>query len=241
MYKKAFPILMYHSIASKPKGTKMRSLHVNPKRFSFQMKMLKFFGYRGICMTELKPYLMGDKSGKVVGLTFDDGYQNNLSNALPILKKLGFTATLYLVSEKLGGVNDWDTKRGLPENRLMDIKEIEEWIGNGMEIGSHTENHINLIDCNNKIAFNEINQSKINLEKTFKIKVAHFCYPYGNFDNRLLSIVKKVGYETATSTLRGRSSVDDPILALPRVKITHHTLPHLFLLKLFSKYEDKTN
>ena len=239
MHKKAFPILMYHSIAIRPKGTKMRSLHVNPKRFILQMKLLKFFGYRGICMSELKPYLMGEKSGKVVGITFDDGYQNNLSDALPILKKLGFTATLYLVSEKLGGLNDWDTSKGIPKNRLMDKKEIKEWISNGMEIGSHTKNHINLLDCNKEIASNEISQSKADLEKTFKIKVAHFCYPYGNFDNSILSLVKKAGYETATSTIRGRSRQNDSIFALPRVKVTHHTLPHLFLLKLFSKYEDK--
>ncbi len=241
MQKKAFPILMYHSIAKAPKASRMRSLHVNPKRFKFQMRLLKFFGYRGICMSELKPYLIGAKSGKVVGLTFDDGYQNNLSNALPILKKLGFTATLYLVSEKLGGVNDWDTNKGIPVNNLMNKEEIEKWLENGMEIGSHTKNHIDLMDCNIETAFNEISQSKTNLERMFKKKVIHFCYPYGSFDNSIVSLVKKVGYETATSTIRGRSTKEDSILALPRVKVTHHTLPYLFLIKLFSKYEDKSN
>ena len=79
MRKNAFPILMYHSIADMPRGTIMRSLHVQTNRFNFQMRLLKIFGYRGVSMTELKPYLTGEKSGKVIGLTFDDGYNNNYS------------------------------------------------------------------------------------------------------------------------------------------------------------------
>ena len=81
------PILMYHSIEKMPKSTVMRSLHVPPKRFKFQMWLLNFFGYKGLSMRELKPYLDGKKIGKVVGITFDDGYQNNLINAAPVLKK----------------------------------------------------------------------------------------------------------------------------------------------------------
>ena len=74
---------MYHSIAAMPKGTVMRSLHVPPKRFSLQMKLLKLLGYQGLSMGDLQPYLDGKKNGKVVGLTFDDGYKNNITNALP--------------------------------------------------------------------------------------------------------------------------------------------------------------
>jgi len=240
MHKKVFPILMYHSISNMPRGTIMRSLHVHPKRFKFQMRLLKLLGYRGVSMTELKPYLTGKKSGRVVGLTFDDGYKNNLTDALPILKQLGFSATLYIVSENIGGINNWDSSKGIPEKRIMDKKEVKEWINYGMEIGSHTQSHIDLQKCSNEIAFKEINQSKTDLENIFKITINHFCYPYGNFNKRILSIVKKAGYDTATTTIRGRSSTNDAILELPRVSITHHTLPHLFLLKLFSSYEDRS-
>ncbi len=85
------PILMYHSIESMPRTTIMRSLHVSPRRFKFQMWMLKFLGYQGLSLKNLKPYLDGDKQGKVVGITFDDGYQNNLINAAPILLKYNFS------------------------------------------------------------------------------------------------------------------------------------------------------
>ena len=68
------PILMYHSIEAMPKSTVMRSLHVSPKRFEIQMWLLNMLGYKGLSMRELAPYLEGQKTGKVVGITFDDGY-----------------------------------------------------------------------------------------------------------------------------------------------------------------------
>jgi len=238
---KAFPILMYHSITSMPKGTKMRSLHVPLKRFTFQMKLLKLLGYRGISMTELSPYLTGKKIGKVVGLSFDDGYKNNIDNALPILKKLGFTATIFIVSKNIGGSNHWDTKKGMSKHQMMNEEEINHWIKSGMEIGSHSQNHIDLVQCSDETAYNEINQSKIELEKKFKVSIDNFCYPYGNFNLNISNIAKKAGYKTAVSTIRGISKTNSNPFTLPRVTVTHHTLPHLFLLKILSRYEDNRN
>ena len=111
MQQKPIPILMYHSIAAMPKGTVMRSLHVPPKLFKLQMWLLKIMGYQGLSMGELQPYLTGEKIGKVVGITFDDGFKNNLVEALPILKKNGFSATCYIISQNIGGINHWDLKK----------------------------------------------------------------------------------------------------------------------------------
>ena len=152
------PILMYHSIAEMPKGTVMRSLHVPPKRFRFQMRILKWLGYKGLSMGELMPYLKGEKTGKVVGITFDDGFRNNLTEALPILKSFGFSATCYIISQKIGGINDWDLGKGIPKNPLMDESEIQQWIDEGMEIGSHTRSHIRLTECGIENAQKEITE-----------------------------------------------------------------------------------
>ena len=124
MQQKPIPILMYHSIAAMPKGTVMRSLHVPPKLFRLQMWLLKILGYKGLSMNELQPYLTGDKQGKVVGITFDDGFKNNLTYALPILKKFEFSATCYIISQNIGGINYWDLDKGIPENPLMNENEI---------------------------------------------------------------------------------------------------------------------
>jgi peptidoglycan/xylan/chitin deacetylase (PgdA/CDA1 family) len=100
---------MYHQIDEPPpRGTMLRGLIVAPSSFAWQMKMLRLMGYTGLSMRELEPYLAGEKRGRVVGITFDDGYQNNLKHALPILKANGFTGTCYGVSRMVGGTNSWD-------------------------------------------------------------------------------------------------------------------------------------
>ncbi|MEN9670911.1 MAG: hypothetical protein RL018_1188, partial [Pseudomonadota bacterium] len=91
---RSIPILVYHQIAEAPKkGAPFRGLYVSPAAFARQMGWLKFLGYQGLSMTDLQPYLKGEKTGKVVGITFDDGYLNNLTLALPVLQKHGFSST----------------------------------------------------------------------------------------------------------------------------------------------------
>ena len=156
---------MYHSVELMPKTTTMRSLHVPVRRFKFQMWLLKFFGFKGLSISQLKPYIDGEKSGKVVGITFDDGYQNNLINAAPILRKYNFSATCYLVSQRIGLSNTWDANKGITQRPLMSYKEIQEWLEMGMDIGAHTQTNADLEKLNMHAALKEISQCKAELEK----------------------------------------------------------------------------
>jgi peptidoglycan/xylan/chitin deacetylase (PgdA/CDA1 family) len=239
MQQKPIPILMYHSIAAMPKGTVMRSLHVPPKLFRLQMWLLKILGYKGLSMSDLQPYLIGEKQGKVVGITFDDGFKNNLTHALSILQKFNFSATCYIISQNIGGINHWDLDKGIPENPLMNENEVKQWINGGMEIGSHTQNHVRLAESDIEIATKEIMQSRLDLENQFDCSVEHFCYPYGSHNDEIIEITKDAGYRTATTVNRGRAKSGDNLFTLPRVSITHRTFVHLFLIKILSKYEDK--
>ena len=233
------PILMYHSIESMPKSTVMRSLHVPPRRFKFQMWLLRILGYKGLSLKELKPYLEGDKHGKVVGITFDDGYQNNLLNAAPILTKYNFSSTCYIVSERIGMSNSWDLNNGITQRPLMTENEIKEWLNLGMDIGAHTKTHADLTNISKEMAYREINDSKTQLEKKFNIKVTDFCYPFGRSNELIYSMTKNSSFLTATSMQRGRVNFQSDKYMLPRIPINHHTLPHLFLAKILTKYEDK--
>ena len=87
---KSTALLTYHSISIPAKNTAIRSTAVSPKKLAWHFRLLKWMGYRAVSMTELLPYLTGEKIGKVVGLTFDDGYLDNYQHALPLLKKFGF-------------------------------------------------------------------------------------------------------------------------------------------------------
>jgi len=239
MLKNNIPILMYHSVELMPRSTVMRGMYVSPKSFYFQMFLLKILGYKGLSMRELEPYIQGKKSDRVVGITFDDGYLNNLKNAAPILKKFNFTATCYLVSEFLGKSNLWDKSKGISQKPLMTVDEVKEWLDFGMDIGAHTQTHVDLKLATTDEAEREINLCKSDLEDKFDVSIVDFCYPFGRFDDSICNIVERAGYSTASTMIRGRSNNKSNKLKLPRIPITYHTLPHLFLLKLLTKYEDR--
>ena len=230
---------MYHSIEAMPKSTVMLSLHVPPKRFRIQMWLLNILGYKGLSMRELTPYLEGEKTGKVVGITFDDGYQNNLINAAPILKKYNFSATCYLVSQRIGTSNTWDLDKGITQRPLMTQSEVQEWLNLGLDIGAHTQTHPLLEELSEQQSQEEIFNCKADLEHMFKVPIKDFCYPFGRFNDLSVNIVKMAGYITATSMTRGRATPQSNKLTLPRIPITYYTLPHLFLAKILTKYEDK--
>ena len=239
MSKTNIPILVYHSIELVTKSTVMRSLYVPPRRFNFQMRMLKILGYKGLSMKKLKPYLDGKKFGKVVGITFDDGYRNNLTNAAPILKKYGFSATCYLVTQRIGSSNKWDLDKGITKLPLMTHSEIQEWLDFGMDIGSHTQTHADLTRVSKEKAEKEIKKCKSDLENKFNISIDDFCYPFGRFNESIYNLTKNAGYKTATTMMRGRANLESNQFKLQRIPITFHTLPHLFFTKILTNYEDK--
>jgi len=235
--RKKIPIFMYHSIGSIKRGEGLRSLHVSPLLFNIQLFIMKILGYKGLDMDRLYPYLKGRKTGKVFGITFDDGYENNYIKALPILKKYNFYATCYIVANNISGENYWDINKGYVSKKMMNFDQIEQWIKSGMSIGSHSLTHLRLADLDSQIAENEITASKKKLEQNFGVKIEHFCYPYGSKNIDIESIVKRAKYKTAVTVERGLANVNKEFFSLPRVFITHRTYPHLLILKILSNYE----
>jgi peptidoglycan/xylan/chitin deacetylase (PgdA/CDA1 family) len=239
---KPIPILMYHQIdVAPPKGTPMRGLVVSPGTFYTHMMVMWLCGYRGLSMSALEPYLHGKKKGKVFGITFDDGYLNNLTNALPILKRFGFSSTCYFVAEKIGKTNDWDAKNGIPQVPLMHINQVKEWLAGGQEVGSHGMTHANLKNLSDEQQSAEIISSKRALESMLESKweVRHFCYPYGAYNQASLNKVAEAGYITATTTARARvfDVSNSHLNELPRVLVSRTTTWLHLLLKCFTRYE----
>jgi peptidoglycan/xylan/chitin deacetylase (PgdA/CDA1 family) len=233
------PILMYHQIDEPPpRGTALRGLIVAPASFAWQMRMLRMLGYKGLSMRDLEPYLRGERQGKVVGITFDDGYQNNLTHALPTLKANGFTATCYGVSSMVGGTNAWDVGK-VAQTQLMTHQDWLAWYEAGMDVGSHTQTHANLKALPDDVALRQIVQSKDELQQMLGAEVRHFCYPYGWFNPRHEDMVRGAGYSTATSTRRGRTQVGDNPYALSRIMVARATNPILFAAKILTQYEDR--
>jgi peptidoglycan/xylan/chitin deacetylase (PgdA/CDA1 family) len=234
------PILTYHQIDhTPPRGAAYRSLVVTPGAFARQMGLLKALGYRGLSMSALLPYLRGEKHGKVVGITLDDGYVNNLEQALPVLQRHGFSATCYVVSGQLGGSNVWDQPKGVAAQPLMDAKQLKAWIAGGQEVGAHTRNHVDLLASDDMTAREEIAGCRRDLEQSLGAEVRHFCYPYGFHRPEHARMVRESGYESATTTVRSRAAEPDDLFELPRVPVHRTTSLPLLWLKLATGYEDR--
>lgn len=234
------PILTYHQVAvAPPKGAAYRSLYVAPNDFSRQMALLKWLGYRGLSMTALQPYLLGEQVGKVVGITFDDGYLNNLNHALPVLQRFNFSSTCYAVSQRLGATNVWDEPVGIVQTDLMTGAELTKWVEGGQEVGAHTRHHVHLNAIDTAHAQAEIALCKTELEDACGQPVNHFCYPYGEYAPVHTNMVRAAGYHTATTTQRSRCMPDEDLMALPRVPIVRSTTVFAFIAKILTAYEDK--
>ncbi|MHB8247931.1 MAG: polysaccharide deacetylase family protein [Acidithiobacillus sp.] len=235
----SIPILMYHNVARAPRGVKLRGLYVSPRRFARQMALLRLLGYRGLSMTAALPYLRGEQRGKVAVITFDDGYRDNLENALPALQRHGFSATCYVVSKAIGRYNHWDAETLGIRKPLMDASELRAWQAAGMEIGAHGRQHLRLPDCSPATLEDEIMGSKADLQDLLGQPVTQFCYPYGAAGPREAQAVQAAGFAAAVTVARGRARAGTDLFLLPRILVGGHHGPHMFPLQLLSAYEDR--
>jgi peptidoglycan/xylan/chitin deacetylase (PgdA/CDA1 family) len=233
-------ILTYHQIATSPaRGASFRSLYVSRGSFARQMAFLRLLGYRGLSMSDLMPYLRGERTGKVVGITFDDGYLNNLTNALPVLAQLGFSSTCYVVSQQLGKTNEWDRQLGIAQTALMDAGHLRQWLAGGQEVGAHSRHHVRLTQVDAVSAAEEIALCRTELEDLTGSSVRHFCYPYGDFSEGHATLVRSAGFDSATTTQRGRCRHGEDLMQLPRVPVLRSTTLPLLGLKVATGYEER--
>jgi len=219
--------------------------------------MLRALGWRGVAMGSLVPWLAApldpnvpadptprtaapsSPPPKLVGITFDDGYRNNLTHALPVLRAVGFTATCYVLSARAGGTNDWDASRGVATAPLMTVDDWRRWHDAGMEIGAHGRTHRDLTTLDDHAARDEIAGARAELRAALGADVAHYCYPYGRYGPRDVALVRDAGYRTAATVRRGRATLASDPLQLPRVMIAHRTHALNFWIKLATAYEDR--
>jgi peptidoglycan/xylan/chitin deacetylase (PgdA/CDA1 family) len=202
----AVPVLMYHHIAEGQGGGK---LDVSPRSFERQMQFLKAHQYR---VLDLGSYvrLLKEKRPvprKAVVITFDDGYDDNFTNAYPILRKAGFPATIFVQAGAVG-------KPG-----YLTTEDLRILADGGIEIGSHTVNHAFLPDLDEEGMRREIVDSKAELEGMVGRPVRLFAYPGGGWNATAARLVREAGYEGAAASKRAPHRPVDPY-ALRRIRIS---------------------
>ncbi|ACV63802.1 polysaccharide deacetylase [Desulfofarcimen acetoxidans DSM 771] len=218
---KGVPVLMYHKV-NPDSGAGGFGLRVTPENFDWQMHYLKKNGYRSISLGDMLDSFQHKKAlpKKPVIITFDDGYQDNYRYAYPILKKYNYTATIFVVAGLIGKTNEFDVKKHLqPENKMMDWSEIISLDNAGITIGSHTLTHPHLTGLSDAEARQEIMVSKKVLEAKLGREVQFFCYPYGEYNESMVRLVKEAGYRAATTTKQGLNYQNTDAYLLKRIRI----------------------
>lgn len=203
-------VWMYHSVTGA--GEDPYDVTVSPARLDHQLGWLARRGLRGVAMAELLAARGTPEARRMVALTFDDGYTDLITDALPVLARHGFTATAFVLAGRFGGSNEWD--RPGPARPLMTREQVREAEAAGLEIGSHGLRHVRLSQVPREEMAHEVAHSREILAGLLGHDVAGFCYPYGDLGDDVIAEVRAAGYTYAAATDTGNRS--DPY-AVPRI------------------------
>jgi peptidoglycan/xylan/chitin deacetylase (PgdA/CDA1 family) len=215
---------MYHAVEAVPRPPQYKHFYVTAKEFAGQIQMLQNRGYTAITFDLLARAMAGEEPlpHRPVVLTFDDGYANLIPHVHPLLRRLGFPYTVFLVSEKMGGTNDWVAAEGYEPTPLLTWEKILQMQADGgVDFQAHTATHRHLNRIPSAEARQELAQSKDALEQKLGKPMTTLCYPYGSHDATTVALAQECGYQMAVTTEFGRVRMGDDPLRLPRISVYH--------------------
>jgi peptidoglycan/xylan/chitin deacetylase (PgdA/CDA1 family) len=201
------PILIYHAIRPyiPADTTNVRRYIATPVTLEAELSWLKTNGYSSITFDDLARHLThGDAlPAKPVIISFDDDWEGQYTYGLPLLRKYGFTATFYI----------WVVVVGRKHH--MTWNEVKELDAEGMQIGCHTLTHPFLQRIRGDESLRkEIVLSKQRIEEHIGRPVTTFAYPFGQYNERVVSFVKEAGFTSARSTWPGVVHSTDGLFSL---------------------------
>jgi peptidoglycan/xylan/chitin deacetylase (PgdA/CDA1 family) len=225
---------MYHRVA--PTGSAaMTRYRVSPEAFEEQLSYLRNAGYYSVSLEDWRVAVEAKKPlpGRVVLITFDDGYVDFLTHAWPLLRRYGFSATVFLVTDGIGQSNAWDWVCG-EQVPLLGWEELYQLEGEGVEFGSHSASHRLLTTLSPAEVVREGARSRTMLERRLGVPINAFAYPFGDTDRVVQHLIGACGYIFGLSCRPGLSRVEDSLLALPRIEVTGSDRFREFIAKLSS-------
>lgn len=225
-------ILMYHIIDT-PQAASETKYCCPATMFERHMRLLAESG-RAVGLPQLLDALdgRGECPNDAIAVTFDDGFTVTHEQALPILQRHGIPATMFLLSNRVAGHNDWMTGRGFPRRELMSREQMLEMGRAGVTLGSHTRHHARLREVDAAGLENEIAGSKAELEDLLGQEVAYFAYPFGQYTQAGRDMAEKAGYRAACSTRSGFNNHEVDRFQLRRIEVFGTDTPWRFKQKL---------
>jgi peptidoglycan/xylan/chitin deacetylase (PgdA/CDA1 family) len=238
----ALPILMYHSISDEREEnvSPYYRTATSPKLFAAHMKLLRSQGYEVLGLQAgLEKFRRGNSAcEKIAVITFDDGFQDFYTAALPVLRQNNFSATVFLPTAFIGR-----ERRAFKGRACMTWDEVRESQKAGIEFGSHTANHPKLYELDLPQISAELKESKAVIENEIGQPVRSFAYPYAfpsadrAFVKVFVETLKETGYDCGVTTKIGLTKTNDDPFTLKRLPMNSVDDKALFLAKLAGAYD----
>jgi peptidoglycan/xylan/chitin deacetylase (PgdA/CDA1 family) len=224
------PVLLYHHVGPPTPGSSANPHSMDPSQFERQIEWLARHGYMAVRPSDWMVWRdLGTRlPKKPVVITFDDGFEDIGKYALPVLKRHGFSAGVFVVTGHLGTTNSWDERYGCGSYRLMNADHIRRWAADGIEFGAHTRNHVDLTCLSDETLHDEIQGSQEDLAALVGKPITMFAYPYGHWNPRVRAAVQTT-FSTAFLDRPGLNTLGTDSYRLCRIPITpQHSLFDLF-------------
>ena len=191
------PILMYHYISEPPEGAdKYRlDLSVHPDAFREQMYFLAENGYTPVTLNDLSLAIVDKRElpARPIIITLDDGYRDNYENAFPIMRDLGFTATIFVATDFVDQANQ----------NYLSWEMIEEMAAAGIRFEPHTKTHPDLTEHDRDFIIYQIQGSGETLEAHLGYRSRYFAYPSGRYNDEVIQVLSELDYWGAVTTAGG--------------------------------------
>jgi len=226
-------VLCYHALSADWPA----DLSVTPERFEAQLEVLRSRGYSGATFTEA---ITAPPAARTVAITFDDAYRSVLEVAFPIMRRLGFTGSVYVPTDwparptpmTWAGIDHWTGGPHEHELRCMSWQQLGELAQEGWEVGSHTCSHPHLTQISDERLAAELEGSRTACEEALGLPCKSIAYPYGDCDNRVVDAAVAAGYGFGGALPEGRFKRPEP-LTWPRLGIYHGDGVIRFRLKVW--------
>jgi peptidoglycan/xylan/chitin deacetylase (PgdA/CDA1 family) len=220
------PILMYHVIAPPPPGAAFPGLYVAPAEFDAQMRALKGAGWHAVTLEQMQDnWRKGTPlpAGKPIVLTFDNGYQSQFTQALPVLRRLGWVGDENI---QLAGLP--------PSQGGLGRAQVRGLLAAGWELDTQGFSHADLITLDAQRLHYEVAVARSVLQQRYDVPVKWFCYPSGHYDSTVIAAVKAAGYEGSTTVVPGWAHPQDDLYRLHRLRVLGGTTAEQLLAQVAS-------
>jgi len=228
-------VLMYHRVGSARNDWEARYA-ISPERFAAHMLALAQHGMHAVSMNALSGWLddgVAPGDGAFV-LTFDDGFRDVREHALPVLERLHWPSTVFLVSELIGTDDAW-TRTSNPDGRtypLLNAGEILDMQRRGVSFHSHSCTHASLPGLDDAELERELVDSRAALQRLLGRPVDYLAYPYGHLDDRVVMAARRAGYRAALSTQPGFNRRDVDRFRIRRIDVYGTDTPAMLMRKV---------